>query len=234
MLTLATGAIDRAKNSVTVVQATSGALLTIYTAMLGFVYSSTGQPLPFVAIVTPIFLGGAIVLATYYTSFISPRLTGRSYAEAAPPTIDRGSPDKQLIGRINAVVATVTRMVRARAWALRGAVMALAVGLAAVALPFVHAPAATSPEAAEWVAIDVPTDVPASVASDLREAYFAAQVADAQAQAEAARAALTAATNPLDTWTWWILLAGVALVFLAALPGFVVGVSDWWRHREKR
>lgn len=227
MLGLATGSIDRAKNSVTVVQATSSAVLAIYTGMLGFVYSATTQALPFVAIVTPIFLGAAIVLAAYYTSFMSPQLATRAYADAAPPTIDSGSPDNQLVGRISAVVAYVTRLVRKRAWALRAAVVSLAVGLVAVTLPFVEPPRASAPEATNWVAVALPTEVPSAVAPDLRAAYFAAQIADAQAAADAQRKDTSPpVANPLDQYTWWIILGGAALVLLAALPGLIVSAKD--------
>ena len=60
LFTVITGATDRAKNAVTVLQGAATALLAIYTGLLGFVYSATGEALPLRAIITPVFLGLAV------------------------------------------------------------------------------------------------------------------------------------------------------------------------------
>lgn len=207
-----TGAMERAKNSVTVIQAASTALLGIYTGLLGFVYSATGEPLPLRAIVAPVFFGLAVLLSTYYTSFISPRLsTGPSGAYL--PT--SGAPEKRVGERINSLVAYVGDLTTRRAWALRAAVAALAVGLATVALPFISdlpfigtsdtksddvatsASAEVESESTEWISADLPTALPPSeLPRDLARLYFKAQITEALAKAEAAREAQEGASCP--------------------------------------
>lgn len=243
LFAIATGEIDRAKNAVTVLQGAATALLAIYTGLLGFIYSATGEALPFRGIITPIFLGLAVLMSTWYTSFVAPRVGEATNTKL--PTAD--TPDRRLAERVNALVDYAGSITKARAWALRAAVVALAVGLVAIALPFIAEPKSSETEeagAAEWIPVVLPTELPPSDwPVELAAVFFQAQLADASAQAEAAREAAakdvaaeadesTENTTPWwsaftqigsESFTWGFIVAGLGLVFLTALLSWIAG-----------
>ncbi|WP_394552061.1 hypothetical protein ACDF64_14470 [Agromyces sp. MMS24-JH15] len=184
------GALDRAKNATVVVQSTSAALVTIYTGIVGLVYSSTGVGLPWRGVVAPLFFGAAVVLTAFYSSF----LDGVARAGVASfPT--RGTTSMKVAARINSVVAYVTTIAGRRSWALRASVIALGFGLVAIVFPFVDdedfsMTAGVDEPAEEWISVQLPKDPPpGGLPEPLQEQYFQAQIDEAVTKAEAERAA---------------------------------------------
>ncbi|UOE43441.1 hypothetical protein [Agromyces larvae] len=222
---VAVGALDRAKNAVTIVQATSAALVTIYTGIVGLVFTEADSGLPLRGVIAPLFFGAAVVFTAFYSAYLGEDVSHE--AKTAFPT--RGTTSSKVSQRINAVVAYVRNIVVRRAWALRAAVVALGFGLVALVFPFVDdadltalagGPADGGSDS-EWISPDLPTDPPpATLSEPLQALYFQAQIDDAVAEAEAARAALDAGT-PAGTGTIdalaliWVLAGGLTIAVVA-------------------
>lgn len=252
LFTVITGATDRAKNAVTVLQGAATALLAIYTGLLGFVYSATGEALPLRAIITPVFLGLAVLLSTYYTSFVYPRVGDTTSGATLPTSTPR---DLRMAERVDALVLYVGVLTQRRAWALRAAVVALSIGLVAIALPFVEgAPDNSAGETSagssssetqpsddadrdEWIGVELPaTPPPTDWPVELRAVYLQAQLDDAAAEAAERRASAKSDEDddvePVSyigsaEFTWAFIGVGLALVVLT-------GLVSWEEGRRRR
>lgn len=184
--TVATGAIDRARDSAKFVQTAATAVFALYTGLLGLVFSVTDNPLPLRGIWAGVFLGLAVALATAYLAFLK-----------RPAPLPLSLPGRSLTQLQHARTAYLTRWVNAavnnRRWALRASVVSLAFGVGFVAAPFLSSGTRTPvPE------LPSPPAVPAAVAADIApEAVrlFALEVDDYERAVEARRRALDAAAS---------------------------------------
>lgn len=127
---VAIGALERAKSGASAIQAASAAIAALYSGVLALVFSTEGATFPLRGVVSPIFLGLAVVLATYYLAFIAPV---RDEAKVPPGGL---AWQMNVHDRVSYVTRLVNTVVTRRSLAIRAAVVALAIGLAAMPLPF--------------------------------------------------------------------------------------------------
>lgn len=130
MYELCAGSVTRNREAADKVQTASAALLAIYTGILGLVFSVTSNPLPLRGILAPMFLGLAVVLATYYLAYV--KQTDRKYPGPEPAI----GLERKAMERLNAFIRVTRSVSLRRVGALRAAVISLGVGLAYMALPF--------------------------------------------------------------------------------------------------
>ncbi len=128
---LAIGSIDRARDSAKFIQTASAALIAAYTGLLGLVFSTTSRTLPVRGVYAALFLGLAVALSVAYLAFL--RGSSASVGAYEPGT---SYADTQLARSINLIDWTNT-VVSTRAWALRAAVLCLAIGVAFVPAAFI-------------------------------------------------------------------------------------------------
>ncbi len=132
-ITVIQGTLDRSVTRAQFLTATIGAIATTYTAVLGVNYAvGSGKPAPGRAIIPVLALGVAFVLASIYVAYLSPKARRRQLLPSA------------VGGTVTAERRLVTFMewtfagVFDRAWALRGSVVAFAIGIALLPLPFLE------------------------------------------------------------------------------------------------
>ncbi|MFF1633267.1 hypothetical protein [Leifsonia sp. NPDC058248] len=227
---LAVGSVDRAKTGATTVQGASTAIAALYTGVLGLVFSATGTAFPIRGLITPLFLGVAVVLSTYYLAFITP---GYKVMMTPPGGKSLG---QNVHDRIVAIGEAVDRTVRRRSWAIRAAVVALAVGLVGMALPFITtATFEQTKQASATPSIDWPT--PPAVAPGERGAVDFGKILY-QAQIDEFRAHLNDKAAPttgyIESVDFFILALIIGLLAVIVLP-VVLWFIDWATHaREKK
>jgi hypothetical protein len=86
LITLAGGAIDRARDGAKFVQTVAAALVTLYTGVVGLAFAASSAPLPARGVAAPLFLGLSMALAAYYLAFIKrlPVQNRPAYTVSAP------------------------------------------------------------------------------------------------------------------------------------------------------
>jgi len=214
------GSLERSRAGADTVQKSATAIFALYTGALTLAFSVTDQPLPLRGAIPGLFLGAAIALAAGYVAFL-----GRS----APVEADfrGGSAPVREMKRTTFFTRWVNESVLRRGHWLRTAVCALLIGVAALPLPFLtlpeqvtatsaQCPAETDRDEASGACLPTWPTIPEGTAADvtLRTELFEAQVAEAAAARESARA--EAQRSPDDTaWVLGFTGAGVVLCVLA-------------------
>ena len=170
--TVAKEAIGGADRLPQLVIGSAGAIITIYTGLLGLVFAAGGRALPARALIPALFLGGAIALATGYAAYLTKR---RETEFATADTVWSNA-----AAYTNGFLAWVDAAIRARANLLRASVMALGIGLLFLPGAFVDFRTAPGADAAgdaqpatEW---PTPASGDAAVQGELEQILFAAQV----------------------------------------------------------
>lgn len=176
MSKMATDGIEHARSAADTVQKASAAIATLYTGTLALVFSVTDNPLPARGVLTPAFLGLAVVLSTAYLAYVVPTLRTTDLPVAGD------APEPRVFARIAFLVDRARTIASRRSWCLRASVVALGVGLAYIVLPFVSF-ATSSPDASTSQLQDWPEQPEGSPA--LSKILFKAQV-DEIAKARAA------------------------------------------------
>jgi hypothetical protein len=179
---LATGSIDRARDSAKFIQTASAALIAAYTGLLGLVFSTTSRTLPVRGVYAALFLGLAVALSVAYLAFL--RGSSASVGAYEPGA---SYADTQLARSINLIVWT-NAVVSTRAWALRASVLCLALGVAFVPAAFIGPSASAASAPGAPVPPTIPSAVPAPIASSARQ-LFDRQVADYLAAVDASSGA---------------------------------------------
>ena len=131
LYTVASGSIDRARAGAELVQKASAAIAVLYTGALALTFSVTDNPLPARGVLTPLFLGLAVVLSTAYIAYLGPK---QGFTPGPKPALGL---EPKTFERLNAFVSLTHRIATARVGALRASVVALGVGLIFIAAPFV-------------------------------------------------------------------------------------------------
>jgi len=123
LATLLVSSVERARDGAKFVETAAAALGTVYTGILAFAFAAASKPLPARGLYSAIFLGLAIVGASFYLAFIQKiRPIGRvEYRVGKPENVWR---------RTEYLAAWTGEVARARSWALRAGVVALAFGVA--------------------------------------------------------------------------------------------------------
>lgn len=149
MHTLVGGSVDRARMAAQIVQSSSAAIAVLYSGVLALVFSARSNPLPLRGVLTPLFLGLAVVLSSAYIAYL-----GEIGKPVGSKPGGRG-PEPKAFARINDFSAVVTEIVKRRVWCLRASVVALGLGLLFIPAPFLTighpaAPSATLPTEPAW------------------------------------------------------------------------------------
>jgi hypothetical protein len=205
LATISIGGIERARGGAQFVQTASTALAGLYTGVLGVLFVAD-QPAPVRSLIPALFLGLAVVLATYYLAFVVPG-TNMDRPEF------QNIPAEDLWERLNYISLWVRQVVFRRAGALRAAVVSLffglvflPIGLASVptdwSLPLLPASTAT-PSAIDWPSPTVLPDPALSVA------LYTAQLDQFR---KGLTQAPTAAASRDDIVAWLLALAAVVIV----------------------
>ncbi len=209
-------------------QAASTAIAALYTGVLGLVFSLTGTPFPLRGLVTPLFLGIAVVLSTYYLAFILPGYKVRR----DPPGAKRLGPN--VYDRILAVGEAVDRTVGRRSWAIRASVAALAVGLFGMALPFIT-PATFEQAKASSAASVIHLPDPPKVAPGERGAVDLAKIkyqAEVDYYAKHADDKAAPAKGKIESWDFFVWSLVVGLLFVIVVPLVLAWIDKSAHARE--
>lgn len=219
------GAIERARDGAKYVQTAAAAIAALYTGALGLVFSVTDNPLPLRGVLAPAFLGLAVALATAYLAYVK-------RAPRVPLVLNARSQAELQHARTSHLTKWVAATVHNRRWAVRSSVIALAIGVAFMAAPFVssgRAPdvpdAPTSPVIPEVIAPALEDDA-AELFREQATSYREAQDARNAAIQEAADASAALADREDDLDRWFAAAALVALAVVLAGPRFVGDDDD--------
>lgn len=228
LMTVAAGSIDRSRTGATAVVTASTAITAVYTGLLGYVFGLEAEPLPARALLSPIFLALSIVLSTGYLAYIVA-------TRRVMPIANSGGWESQTYQRVNLFVRYTKRIVERRVWLLQAAVVALGIGVAYIALPFI-APGSTQPEpvTTSIPQVNWPTPDPTATGDSyaaLYEAQLDQAVAEATIEARLADevAAKEAAKEADESWMdssnffYQALIAGLAILVLIPAVTFVAG-----------
>jgi hypothetical protein len=137
-LSVTKGSLDRARGAAEFVRNAASALVSLYTAVIGASFAVTKQPLPTRGLISPIFLGSAVVFSAAYVAFATrPRET-----PGWDPTSEWLEREQR---RLDAFVTWINEIATRRLYALHMSVLSL--GFGAFFLPAaitVAVPAVTS------------------------------------------------------------------------------------------
>jgi hypothetical protein len=219
---VATGSIERSRDSAKYVQTAAAAIAALYTGSLGLVFSVTSHPLPVRGIAAAVFLALSVALATAYLAYIS--------RAAAPPMYAGGSSLSELqINRTAYLTDWVNAIINQRRWALRASVLSLAFGVAFIPAAFVASrrpasiPAApTAPAIPVQIAPEVATTAAMSFKAQVAS-YDSAVTARNSAIASAATASKTAGRD--ERRANWVTLGLALLGILVVLLGPLIKTS---------
>lgn len=128
---IAIAGLERAKTAASTVQGASAAIAALYTGALGLVFSVTSSTFPIRGLLSPLFLGIAVVLSTAYLAFLTPATKDRVVPPGGQVTASVNA-----WTRVNDIGERVDKITQRRAWAMRAAVIALGVGLVCMPAPF--------------------------------------------------------------------------------------------------
>ena len=199
---VAKGSIDRARASADFVQKAAGAIATIYAAVLGVAFSVSDRPLPARGVIPAVFLGIAIICATYFIAWL-PEPTAQTEEEDAH---EEEPLREQLANQF--VLWTKQAALDRRKW-LRASVVALAAGVLFLPAPFLSFGTARN-TASATTAWPQPRDAAPGGNIELRKILYQAQVS------RAAETKPQAVSGRRD-WVWWV-AAGVVLGLVLVLP----------------
>jgi hypothetical protein len=221
LYTLAAGGIDRARSGAQTVQTAAAAIGTLYAGVLGVTFSVSDRPLPARGLLAPLFLGLALVLSTMYLAYLNPR------SRQLPAPLNTGVMGTAALNRIRSFMEMTRAVIRPQARSLRGAIVALAIGVAYLAAPLVSPPA--------WMAFGIHTSVAATSASKSLPPWpkppaktnadatvlYKAQVAEtAKARSDALAVKPVPGSNVRDAAALlWGLTLGLVVLLVAMLTG---------------
>jgi hypothetical protein len=214
LTTLSVGAIDRARTGAQFIQTAATAIAGLYTGVLAVLFVAD-QAAPIRSFIPVLFLGLAVVLATYYLAFVVPgtRMDRPDYQNIN---------DADLWVRLNYVSRWVRRIVFRRGGALRAAVVSLFFGLLFLPVGVAHLPAnlkiqglpepkITTTSEVNWPAPTILPDPSLSVV------LYTAQLEEFRENLPAASSGVPDTTARDDVAAW-----------SAALLALVVVVYFWW------
>jgi hypothetical protein len=207
MYDVAYSGLDRAKTAAQIVQTASTAIATIYAALLGIVFSTSGTQLPLRGVIAPIFLGLAVVLSTYYVAWIQPsrkQITGLQLG---------GGWETEGLARVQFFTSYVNHSIARRSIAQRMSIIALGVGLVTLALPFItlRTNARASTGRGSFPTPDL------SIAHDFALLKYKAELAIMQRTNSPTPTAIDSLA-----FTLWVVGIGLAVVVLVPLAAVVV------------
>jgi hypothetical protein len=226
---VAAGAVERSRDSAKYVQTASAAIATLYTGVLGLVFSVTDHPLPLRGVLATVFLGLSVALAAAYLAFITTPRRLKMFGGGASLT-------EQQLNRTGFLIKWVNATVRDRRWAIRASVLCLGFGVAFIPAPFVssHRPAAV-PDAP--VAPAIPGEVASSVVTRATQ-LFEAQAESYEEAVNKRNDAIAKASeeseeiSAKEKTTNLVSLALAVIALIVALLGPVIWAQTIDRKRE--
>jgi len=231
---IAKGAIAGADRLPQLIITAAGAIVTLYTGLLGLVFAAGGETLPSRALIPALFLGLSIALATGYAAY----LTNRD-----PTNFDTADGVWQnASAHTNAIVTWINSAIEQRATLLRLAVVALGLGVLFLPSAFVDLREAAQPDAQE-TSVSWPAVFATSAESlvEQEKALFEAQVSEAAKLREAQLTAerdLVPVTYELPGLHTKVPVADVFLWSIAIgallIAGVVSVTTSWLGRRTKR
>lgn len=208
----AKGGLERATAGAQATRSAAAAIGVIYAAVLGVAFS-VDKPLPPRGLIPAVFLGLAIVMATAYEAYPARQKSGQNF----PRETDQGPLyDTQTYAA--RYVEWVTARINLKAYALRVAIMSLALGVAALPVGFISLGARiATPELPSW------PDPPGGIETELAKTLYEAQVAEVALQREAIlKAEPGESLNEPGIVAVYLLFAGTFLaILLHPIPGAV-------------
>lgn len=230
--TLVSASIERSRDGAKFVETAAAALGTIYTGILAFSFAAKDAPLPGRGLYAAIFLGIAIVGASFYLAFIQQiKPIGRVEY--------RGSRPEDQWRRTEYLGAWTGAVVKNRAWALRTAVVALAFGVMFMPLAFLPDTLPSNPLAVtEVVAPSTPTAEPswpppptASADPAVLAVLYKAQLDDFTKEKDGG--SKPSPTGTSATWMSLVLFLGaIAVLALVALWEWLVMIGRRLRRPD--
>ncbi|NKX56289.1 hypothetical protein [Arthrobacter mobilis] len=228
LYTLAAGSLDRRKFAAEIVLKASAAIATLYSGVLALIFSVSGTQLPLRGILAPVFLGLAVVLSAASQAYTTPRVKENTEGDTADTKPDEdwviarggGAFEPRAIARVNIFIQIAAKMAQRNSWMLRASVIALGVGLAGIALPFISSgspPSNADREASISSSYPWPTASPtATSANDV--ALYQAQVDEVAAARANARAKPLAPQSFLNSTGFFAgsLVVGLLIVVIGA------------------
>ena len=205
----AKGSIDRAKSAAELVEKAAASIGVLYNAIVAVSFSVTDHRLPLRGFLPTGFLGLAIVLSMVYLAYLTPP------KDVTDPVLT-AEVAQRMANETKAFIERASSVVNRRSFALRGSIVALGVGVAFIALPFLDigsTPKAVTQQLPEWPA--------APRASTQAQAALESIVLKAKVD-EVAEARKEAGAQPPknDTGDFWRFLA-IGLILVIGAPPIV-------------
>lgn len=207
---------ERARSAAETVQKASAAIAGLYTGVLALIFSVSGTQLPLRGIMAPLFLGLAVVLSTAYLAYFT-RKEDRDFPELATG----GAYEPMAYKRIRSFIEITSLMAQRRSWMLRGAVLSLGIGLAAIALPFLSGPAlAFTTESEKRIESVYPWPSPNPQATSTNEVnLFKAQLDEASYARAKARTNPPVPVDVIGSTEFFFWSTGVGVLIVAVGSG---------------
>ncbi len=130
-ISVAQSSLDRAIQRGTYITTAAGAVATLYTGLLGLRFTANHPDLPARSVIPALFLGGAVAFSAFYLSFLRARTKVSEF-------LPSGLGGTVIQTRLLAFMEWTFAGVLARAWSLRLAVVALALGISLLPIGFVQ------------------------------------------------------------------------------------------------
>lgn len=227
---IAFGGLDRSRTGATTVQGASAAIATLYTGALGFVFSTTSSSFPLRGLLTPLFLGIAVVLSTFYLAFLTPATKYFTSPPGGQVTVS-----KNVWARVNDVGDRVDKVTGRRAWAIRSAVVALGVGLVCMPLPFITSTSFSQTPTASVTPTSWPTPPPVDGSQpgsvDFGKILYQAQVDEFRADLKESK---PEPSGLVESGWFFLSIFGVGVLLIVFLPLAARRGDKKFREEQKR
>lgn len=227
VLEIGSSGIDRIRDSAKQVQVSATAIQGVYGAVLGVVFAAGKSALPIRGVFPALFLGLAIVLATFFISFLVVPENVASWQGG--PTLREAQ-----VSRSFWFVAWTRSAYVGRFWLLQSATVALAIGVFLFPLPFLSPgagadAAASAPEIPEAIAPEV-AETATEVFDKLADKFLSEPGSTEVAAADCDhgfwspfyRCSWTTSDKILNQTSFWVAVWGLILMALVPIVTQVI------------
>lgn len=213
LLDLAKSSVERARAGADALQKAAAAIATLYTGILGVAFSVANRPLPLRGLLSPVFLGLAVVLSTAYLAYLSPK------EEDIPAPKRDQRYDFAALARTNAFIEATRKTVMRRASVLRGSVLALGMGVAFLPLPFLTFSTQAEQQRAAIEAYPWPAPPTTMANAGLQEVLYKARVDEVSRFRTTAKTSYGSSQSDTAVLVLGFVLGSLVVWLGASLPG---------------